>query len=466
MPSTDEATARETARPPANSSDRAAALWPSPWPAEDGGPRRQQTAPAPARLGLQAGERLEVAAVRDAFATTMAVLREPGELFALRHTIGRRPYRDSSVAWVERLDPETLAPLARSPELPGGPFWPGGLAAHANGSLHVVHGRFCHRLSPALEPLAARELPQPGPYNSFVVLTDGTLAMKDLDRDLRRPARITLLDPDTLERRAADVELPEPSIARLAADGDVLYAVGATTVWRYRWDGRRLERDDDWRPGYHQGPRHSYGWDPVIAGGQLWFLDNGAHDYSTTMHGAGRSPGPVHLIRVSLRDANDREVVEICGTPRGAVTDPPLYDAARRIAVAYDSANGVVQAFRFDGSLRPLWQRRLEHAAHMILFPDSGELVLHDFHGPRLARTRVARVAGRRSAGLARSAAVRRALARTAGDDVVVVDIATGRERARARVPSMFQSVLFPAPGFQRDLYWCTFSTLARLVVA
>jgi hypothetical protein len=29
----------------------------------------------------------------------------------------------------------------------------------------------------------------------------------------------------------------------------------------------------------------------------------------------------------------------------------------------------------------------------------------------------------------------------------------------------MFQSVLFPAPGWGRDLYWCTFSTLARLEV-
>jgi hypothetical protein len=30
----------------------------------------------------------------------------------------------------------------------------------------------------------------------------------------------------------------------------------------------------------------------------------------------------------------------------------------------------------------------------------------------------------------------------------------------------MFQSVLFPAPGFARYLYWCTFSTIARLEVS
>src|SRR5699024_3390837 len=96
---------------------------------------------------------------RDAFATTMLVLREPGELFALRHTmhgVGR-----PTTAWVERIDPVTLETLDRSGDLAAGPFWPGGLAAHANGSLHVVFGRHAHRLAPDLSVLARRELPQP-----------------------------------------------------------------------------------------------------------------------------------------------------------------------------------------------------------------------------------------------------------------------------------------------------------------
>jgi hypothetical protein len=49
---------------------------------------------------------------------------------------------------------------------------------------------------------------------------------------------------------------------------------------------------------------------------------------------------------------------------------------------------------------------------------------------------------------------------------VVVVDIETGAERGRAAVPSLMQSVVFPAPGFGRDLYWCTMTTLARVAVA
>ena len=438
-------------------------LWPSPWPAEDGGPRRSQAPTGSTGLGIATGERLVTSAVRDAFATTMAVLREPGEVFVLRHTMGSRPLVDPTVAWVERIDPRTLEPRRRSPRLAAGPFWPGGLAAHANGSLYVVYGRFCHRLSADLELLASRELPQPRPYNSFVVLGDGTLAMKDIDRSLTQRARVTLLDAETLEPRCPEVELPESVVARLAADGERLYAIGATTAYRYRWNGRRLEPDLELR--YLDGPGQSYGWDPVIEGGQLWFLDNGEHDYASTMLGAGVATGPVHLHRISLADPTDREAAEVCGAPRGTVTDPPLYDPERRIAIGYDSGNGVLAAFRFDGRLKPLWQRPLAHAAHMIRYPDTGELVAHHWVGPAIARTRGWRALAGRAGWIARSPRLRAATARFTGDDVVVLDLETGAEKARSRVPSMFQSVLFPAPGWERDLYWCTFSTLARLEV-
>jgi hypothetical protein len=393
----------------------------------------------------------------------MVVLREPGEMFLLRHTLGRRPLQDPCQAWVERIDPRSLAPVGCSPRLSAGPFWPGGLLAHADGSLIVVCGRWCHRLSAGLDVLASRELPQPRPYNSLVVLGDGTLVMKDIDRTGRSASRLTMLDPRTLAPRCADVEVGEPVIARLSADGELLYAVGTRTVFAYRWDGAHLE--PVWAVPYLAQAGQSHGWDPVIVGGQLWLLDNGEHRYSTTMLGAGVAPGPVHLVRISLADPRDVESVEVCGSPRGAVTDPPLYDPARRIAVAYDSANGVVAAFRFGERLEPLWRRPLAHAAHMIRYPGSGEIVLHDWSGPRWARTRLAHSLGARTGWVPRVGAVRAAAARRWGDDVVVLDIETGAERARARVPSLFQSVLFPAPGWGRDLIWCTFSSVARLEV-
>jgi hypothetical protein len=439
-------------------------LWPGPWPAEDGGPLRTQQPHTLKGLAMRPGERLELTAVRDAFATTMVILRDPGEVYVLRHTLGRRPLSDPVVAWVERIDPLTLEPVQRSPDLPSGPFWPGGMAAHANGSLHVVSGNHCHRLSADLQLLETVRLPGERPYNSFVVLADGTLAMKDFDRETREQATLILLDPDTLERRCDDVPLGESSIARLAADGNDIYVVGVQSAFRLQWDGTTLERDHGWGAPYLQAGQ-SYGWDPVIAGGQLWFMDNGAHDFVTTMQGAGIAPGPVHLVRMSLNDPQDIEKVEICGAARGTVTDPPLYDARRQIAIAYDSGNGVVQAFGFDGELTPLWRRELAHAAHMVLYADTGELVLHDFKGPAINRTRIGRAVSRRAAFLMQSPRMRRAGARASRDEVVVLDIETGAERGRAAVPSLMQSVVFPAPGFGRDIYWCSMTSLARVAV-
>jgi hypothetical protein len=48
---------------------------------------------------------------------------------------------------------------------------------------------------------------------------------------------------------------------------------------------------------------------------------------------------------------------------------------------------------------------------------------------------------------------------------VVILDIQSGAERALARVPSMFRSVLFPPPDCERDLDWCAFSIFAAVEV-
>ena len=78
-----------------------AGYWPSPWPGEDAGPARSQTSAAVRGPGFQPG-RVAVRS-REALAATMVVLRDPGEVFALRHTIGA-----NGVGWVERIDPVSL----------------------------------------------------------------------------------------------------------------------------------------------------------------------------------------------------------------------------------------------------------------------------------------------------------------------------------------------------------------------
>ena len=418
-----------------------AGYWPSRWPGEDGGPLRRQQPADGTGLAIAPGERLEVVS-RDAMASTMVVLRDPGEVYLLCHTAG-----DDAVSWVERFDPETLEVLERSEDLPGGRAWPGGLAAHANGSLYVVFGNHAHRLAADCSRIATAELPRPVPYNSFVVLPDGCLATKDFGgllpgetratRGAAPAAELLILEPEGL-KIVTRLELPEPSVARISADGADIYIVGNDHLLRAQWNGTDLALDSAFQPRYRTIVGQTHGWDAVLDAGAAWFLDNGAgsEGYAGTFRDRGISPAPLHLVRVDLT-SGAVDLTEICGLPNGVVANPPAIDATRRIAVGYDSSNRVLAAFDFDeaGDTTPRWRREQDHACHPILFPDTGELVTNDHDLERMM------------------------------DQVVILDIETGEERARADTGSPVQSVLFPAPGFGRDLYCCSFTTLSRVSV-
>jgi len=421
-----------------------AGYWSSPWPAEDGGPTRRQ-APAPnstTGLDLSEGRSLR-STTRSAFAPTMCVLREPGEVFLLSHTIG-----PDTVSWVERIHPESLEPLVRSPDLAGGPFWPGGMAAHADGSLYVTYGRWCHRLDPgSLAPLTSRELPRDRPYNSLVVLPGGELVMKDIGGGIGlnrlpdgvRGSELVVLAPGSLDE-IARLELPEGSIARLSALGNVIYVVGVTSCHRVVFDleTASLTLDDTWTPRYQTIDGQTYGWDIVLSAGSGWFLDNGegSEEFGGCYHGGGQSTAPLHLVRVSLDDAHDVGLTEICGEPGGVVANPPTVDDQRRIAVGFDSGHGVLAAWRFGepgAPLERLWSRRQDHGCHMLRWPATGDLLTADFD---------------RGRGL---------------DQVVVLDIETGVERGRVDTASPVQSVLFSATGWSGDAYLCSLAAVTRV---
>jgi hypothetical protein len=410
-------------------------LWDSPWPAEDGGPQRQLV-PRGARLGLSPGERLEVTA-RPAFMANMVVLRAPGEVYLQGCT---SPGPDNA-AFVERIDPVSLETQGRSPDLPsGGQWWPGGVVAHANGFLYVTHGRFCHKLDADLRVMTSRELPRACAYNSMLVLSDGNLVMKNIVRDGSMPSWFTVLEPERLDLVGGEVEIPEPSIARIAkdlsSDGERVYVVGDHTIFRYRYANGALTRDADWSFRYRTLPdaEQSYGWDPVLAGGHAWFMDNGEGNFTLSLRNGGVASGPLHLVRVSLADARDAELMTPFDAPRGTITNPPLYDPARRIAVVYDSGNARIAGFRFAGPGRfaRLWEHAMGASNHFLLYPESAEIVVNDFDD-------------------------------AAGEHVAVLDLESGTVKGRVAIGSPIQSVVFQAPGFARDVYCCTFATLARV---
>ena len=412
--------------------------WPSAWPAEDAGPLRQQVA-AGAFAGVATADPQVVS--RDAHGATMVVRRDLGEVFLHGHSVGG----ESSVqtSWVERIDPTTLETLSRVDGLPGGSAWPGGIAAHADGSLIVVFGNHAHRLNTNLEVEVSAQLPRDRPYNSFVVLPDGHVVTKDFGGRLPGAdasfvadnCEVLVLSPTTLEI-VSRVELSEPSIARLSADGNTVDVVGDHSLFRVEWNGTSLELDTAFTPRYRTIEGQTYGWDAVLALGAAWFLDNGggSENYVGTFRGQGISPAPLHLVRVDLETAAV-SLTEICGLPNGMVANPPLIDERRMIAVGFDSANGVLAAFDIDsdGSTSPRWSVEQNHGSHMILDPTSGLFLSAHHDNERWM------------------------------EQFIVREIASGREVVRLDSGSPLQSVVFPAVGEGRTVYACSFSTVSAL---
>lgn len=399
------------------------------WRYEDGGPGRRQVVPG--GLDVQPHETLSVH-TRLAPVVTMVVGDGADALYLLRHTAG-----EGAVSFVERIDPTTLEPAAQSVELAGGPVWPGGIGVADDGALHVVFGNHAHRLDADLHVVASRTLPRDRPYNSFVTLTDGQLVTKDFGGSLpgapvaadeREPCELVVLDPVSLEI-VASLVLPEPSIARLSAGGDDVSVVGDTSLLRVRWDGAALTLDDDFTARYRTLDGQTYGWDCVLAAGAAWFLDDGdgSERFTGTLRGNGLSSAPLHLVRVGLDDG-DVAMVEVCGKAGGLVANPPVVDEGRGIVVGYDSGNGVLAGFDVT-TLDQRWRRDQDHASHLLLYEDTGEVVTGD------------------------------------GTDVVVLDITDGRELARADTGAGIQSVLFPAPGRARDFYVTTLVSVSRVSV-
>ena len=409
----------------------------SPWSGEDGGPHRLQAVTGVKGPNIQPGEKLKKVATRKLSTGNMVVLRDPGEIYlmhvdTLRDKVGMHCY-----AHVEKLNPETLE-VEKSPgPLPGGKWWPGGICVHANGDLYVTFGRWAHRLNDDCELISSYRLPQDLPYNSHVVLDNGLIITKPIASE--GTTSLVVLDPDTLTPACDHIAMKEPSISRLSSSGNTVYVTSVSTIFRYTWcdQTKTLKLDESWELDYVGDTSQEYGWDPVIDDQNIWFIDNGRHKMGKTslsMVNAGLNPTPNKIIRVSANDSSNFSKTEICGLKGGAVTNPPLYCPQRRILVAYDSANRVVQAWRHNPEteeLTPLWTRdNFGMGGHTIYYPDTGEVITADYQSLKSFK------------GLKE------------GEHSVVLDIETGEEKARLPMGNYMQSCCFPAPGFGRDYYW------------
>lgn len=433
--------------------------WPSPWPVECGGNRRQKAATG--RLDAAAGTARVVTRANGRW-NVMVIEREPGQWYlggTMAAFTGPPPF-----GWVERIDPDTLEPLASSPELPCGEHvWCGAILAHANGSVHSVNGSYLHRLDPGdLDIVAERRLPVDRSHNGLLALADGTLITKDLRLEGQGGTTVTRLDPDTLELVGEPLVLPEGSMGRIAADVAVdpasggpiehVYVPGTEQLWRLVVTADGLEVDD-WRPRYRRaGDDSGLSWDACLSAGACWIMDdgdvpsvrrihhvepNGRFDEPPGRSLSWRQPapwyGPQRLLRLSLADPTDVRSIEPFGTAGGGIIAPPVHVPEREIAVAWDSINGGLAGVDTAGDeLAVRWQLDVRPSMQPVVYPESGELVIND-------------------------------LTESGSDDLVVVDVTSGELLDRVATGSRIGNGMFLTADGAGGVFYCSTLTVARI---
>lgn len=429
--------------------------WPSPWPVECAGNRRQKAAVG--RLDAASGS-ATITTRSDNKWHVMTVEREPGQWYVggtMPAFSGPPPF-----GWVERIDPESLETLASSPELPcGDHVWCGAILAHANGSILSVNGSYLHRLDPDdLSIEVERELPANRSHNGLLSLTDGSLITKDLRLEGQGGTTITRLDPDSLEIIGEPLRLPEGSMGRIAADvsaagSDLVYVPGSEHMWRLIVEGDAMNVDERWQPRYRSAnDRFGLSWDACLSEGSCWAMDCGDIEsvrriHTTEPNGRFETPpgralswrldapwdGPQRLHRFSLNDPDDHVSIEPFGTPGGGIIAPPVHVPEANMAIAWDSINGGLAGVSTEGgNLDVAWHLDVRASMQPVVFPDSAELVINDFTAD-------------------------------GSDDVVVVDIATGELIDRVATGSRVANGMFLSAGGHRDVYYCSTLTLARV---
>lgn len=441
--------------------DRSAPLpgyWPSKWPVECGGNRRQKAVAG--ELGARQGAPT-VTTRQNGKWNVMVIEREPGQFYlagTMAAFTGPPPF-----GWVERIDVETLEPEASSPELPcGDHVWCGAALAHESGAIFNVNGSYVHRLDADCNVTGELRLPADEAHNGLLALSDGTLITKDLRLEGHGGTTVTRIDPDTLEIMGEPLVLPEGSMGRIAADrvteddgtvADYVVVPGIEHLWRVRISGDEWGVDESWKPKYRElGGPTGLAWDSNLSGGTAWIMDcgdvagvraifdqrpNGRFDGLAPRQLSWQHPAPwsgaQRLLRVDTT-TGDIQAVEPFGTAGGGIIAPPVHVPEQGITIAWDSINGGLAGID-DQTMEVRWVRpEIKASMQPVVWPDSGELAINDFVGD--------------------------------GDDLVVVDIATGDVLSRVATGSRLANGMFLSPGTGNDVFYCSTLAVARIAFA
>ena len=375
-------------------------------------------------------------------------------------------------SWVERLDPLTLATLRREPAAAGRP-----VLAGRDGRARVRR--------PARRPRALGAPAVAGARGARLAPAAGRAAAQLVRRARRRRAR------DEGLRRAGGASTPSTMSVldplTLLPVAPPLVAAGAehrAAVERRR--ARHRGRDDAGLPDHARPrrgaarPRRRTGaraTAPRRAAATAGIRCSPTTTSSGWTTGATRptprcsapaaTPAPVRLWW-ARHDDDAARCVEVSGLPYGTQSNPPGWDPVGRVVVGYDAGNAVLARLADDGRgpRAALAPRRLRARRPPDPAPGHARAGRPGLAGPPAPAAPCAASRGRCSA---RWRASRRRAgpppARAAATGSSSSTSTPGAEKASCAVPSATQAYLFPAPGFGRDVYYQSLTTIARAQV-
>ena len=422
----------------------------SSWPVECGGNTRSKLVKG--KLCVQ-GLSPRVIHKNNARWNVMFIHRKPGELY-LTGTLpafkGPAPF-----GWVQKIDPFNMEVLEESPALAcGGHVWCGSIAAHENGCLYNVNGRYLHSLNSRCQVISERELCVDQAHNGLLILSDGTIVTKDLRLD--SCSTLTRLDPATLEDLHPPLKLPEPSMGRIASQiiggTEYIYVPGQTKIFRVLVHADTLEIDQLWQPNYRELlGTGGMAWDTCISAGYIWLMDNGdiwtvRSIFSQDPNGRfvedvpsldWRDPAPwigqQRLIRISIEDEQYTSISPFQASGGGIIA-PPAFIPSKELCVCWDSINGGIAGVRSSKeSLEVAWMRHdIRPTMQPLVYEETNHLVTNHFDG--------------------------------ASDHLLVIDIDSGDIVCDVNIGSPLANGMFLTPGQNNDVLYCSTVSYARIV--
>ncbi|MFL5845381.1 MAG: hypothetical protein ACJ762_11855 [Solirubrobacteraceae bacterium] len=266
--------------------------------------------------------------------------------------------------YVAGVDPRTLAQRWRTqiPDTkPAGQWsYPGVMLSHANGFLYAIYGNVLVKLDPVSGAVVARrELPEDpqqtgAAYNGMIVLPDGRLAAKKIERGPcasdgpltglscavanALPSLIVVVDPRRLKVLSGVVP-PEPITGRITFGGGHIYAAGRDHLFRYRYARGALTFDRGWGPVAYRTGTQTPGTGPGLLGHFVVVQTNFLP-----------SSQPMTVTAVDSRDSDRVFTIQpFAGSGTGSwIVSKAALDAANNTVVTHDTTAGRMAALRLD----------------------------------------------------------------------------------------------------------------------